>query len=141
MTAPGRGGDPRSTRAQSTYGEINKPRAVLGQSPFGDAGERLWRSVMDGFELDEHELTLLRSACATADHVEALDALVRSEGAVIESPQGRKAHPALVEVRQQRITLARLLAALRMPQGDEDEGARRPQRRGVRGVQMIGGRS
>jgi hypothetical protein len=46
------------------------------------------------------------------------------------------AHPAVVEARQQRLALARLLAALRLPAGAEDDLAagRRPQRRvGVRG--------
>jgi hypothetical protein len=45
----------------------------------------------------------------------------------------------LVEARQQRIALARLLAALRLPSGEEGEQDRRPQRRmGVRGVGMSG---
>jgi len=42
-----------------------------------------------------------------------------------------KAHPALVESRQQRIVFARLLAALRLP---DDQHGERPQRRQVRGV-------
>ena len=54
--------------------------------------------------------------------------------------RGRRAHPALVEARQQRIALARLLAALRLPAGEEEAGDRRPQRRmGVRGVYGVGG--
>lgn len=36
-------------------------------------------------------------------------------GALVTSPQGVKANPAAVEARQQRIALARLLAALRLP--------------------------
>lgn len=61
---------------------------------------------------------------------------------MVDSPQGTKAHPAAVEARQQRIALARLLAALRLPagaDGDEAQG-RRPQRRvGARGVYGIRG--
>jgi hypothetical protein len=61
----------------------------------------------------------------------------------VDSPQGVKPHPAAVEARQQSITLARLLNALRLPngeEGDEQVGARRPQRRpGVRGVSHIRG--
>ncbi|MDP9092280.1 MAG: hypothetical protein M3N95_04890 [Actinomycetota bacterium] len=45
------------------------------------------------------------------------------------------AHPAMVEARQQSIVLARLLAVLRMPAGEEGGQLVRPQRRGgVRGA-------
>lgn len=123
-----------------TNGEACREPRPLGRSPLAAAGERLWRSVTDHYDLDEHEATLLHSACTTADLIDVLDATVAREGAVIESPQGRKAHPALVEVRQQKIALARLLAALRLPQGEEGDtqASARPQRRGgVRGVQVI----
>jgi len=88
------------------------------------------------YELEEHEQALLVEAGRTIDALEALDVLVRRDGPVVASPQGERANPALTEARAQRITLARLLAALRLPAGDEDEGAdsRRPQRRGPRGV-------
>ena len=105
-------------------------------------GARLWRSVLSGYELDEHELALLREAVRCVDLCDELDARVKVDGAVIGSPQGLKAHPAAVEARQQRITLARLLAALRVPLGDEESpsGNARPQKRvGVRGVYAIGG--
>lgn len=55
---------------------------------------------------------------------------------------GQRVHPALVEARQLRIALARLIAALPLPAGDEDDQAagRRPQRRvGVRGIYTLGG--
>lgn len=100
-----------------------------------EAGRRLWLSAVEEFEFDEHELALLREAVRTVDTLDVLQTLVDRDGAVVSSPQGDKAHPAVVEARQQRITLARLLAALRMPAGDEDEDENRPQRRqGVRGV-------
>ena len=100
------------------------------------AGKRLWASVVDHYDLDEHETALLVQAVQTVDLCTRLEDVVQSEGPVIDSPQGRKAHPAAVELRQQRLTLARLLAALRLPTGEEDG---RPQRRvGVRGVHRIG---
>ncbi len=105
-------------------------------------GARLWRAVLGDFDLDEHELALLREAVRCVDLCDELDARVKLDGAVIDSPQGLKAHPAAVEARQQRITLARLLAALRVPLGDENDqtGNARPQKRtGVRGVYGIRG--
>lgn len=106
----------------------------------GKAGKALWRAVLDEYDLEEHEMLLLREAVRTVDVLDQLTELVANDGAVISSPQGDKAHPALVEARQQRITLARLLAALRLPAGEEEAGDRRPQRRsGVRGVYGIAG--
>ncbi len=106
------------------------------------AGKRLWESVVRDYELEEHERALLVEAVRTLDLLTDLEALVRAEGAVIDSPQGRKAHPAAVEARQQRIALARLLAALRLPSGDEGDqrASARPQRRvGTRGIYGIKG--
>lgn len=105
-------------------------------------GLQLWSTVLGDYELEEHELALLREAVRTVDLLDELDGIVKTEGAVIDSPQGRKAHPAAVEARQQRIALARVLAALRLPTGDEDNQAQsaRPQRRvGARGVYGIRG--
>ena len=93
------------------------------------AGRRLWSSVAGSFELDEHELALLREIVRTVDNLDALAAAVLSDGAVLDSAMGgRKVHPALIESRQLRLTLARLVAALRLPEGDTDV---RPQRRGA----------
>lgn len=107
----------------------DKPTAPAGLRA---AGRRLWDSVLDQYELEEHELSLLVEAVRTVSLLEELDAMIRKDGAVIDSPQGKKAHPAAVEARQQRIALARLLAAMRLPSGEDDQqsGATRPQRRG-----------
>ncbi|CAN5787090.1 hypothetical protein BH18ACT2_BH18ACT2_08070 [soil metagenome] len=103
------------------------------------AGRRLWRSIVDRFELEEHEAALLRAAVATVDLIDVLQRDIDKRGPVVESPQGVKANPAVVEVRQQRLVLARLLAALRLPAGDEAD-VQRPQRRGgVRGLYRVPG--
>ncbi len=99
------------------------------------AGAALWTAVLDEYELEEHEVLLLREAVRTVDALDALESRVAADGPLLGSSQGERAHPALVEARQQRIALARLLAALRLPAGEEEAGDRRPQRRmGVRGV-------
>ncbi len=105
-------------------------------------GRRLWTSVVDEYELDTHERVILVEAVRTVDLLEHLDAEVRRDGAMVDSAQGRRAHPAAVEARQQRIALARLLAALRLPTGegaDVQTGARSQRRVGVRGVYGIRG--
>ncbi|WP_432244800.1 terminase [Arthrobacter sp. G.S.26] len=101
-------------------------------------GRKLWRSVTDDFELGEHELSILLEAARTVDALDALQAIVRDEGVTNVSPQGVRAHPALVEARQQRVTLAKLVASLRIPLEEEQEAARTPQRRsGVRGLSAV----
>jgi hypothetical protein len=98
------------------------------------AGRALWRAVLTDYDLDEHELTLLRQACRVADACDALQAILDDEGLMAAG----RAHPALVELRQQRIVLARLIVALRVPLG-ESEADDRQQYRGARGVYAIRG--
>ena len=74
----------------------------------GTAGRRLWRSVTGDFELAGHEALILAQACHTADVCEALQRVVARDGPVLEGPEGSRTHPACRELRQQRITLARL---------------------------------
>ena len=102
----------------------NVPEAPSG---LGVSGKKLWDEVLEPWELDQHELLLLTEACRTVDQLDLLDAAVKEHGIML--PDGRM-HPALVEARQQRITLTRLIASLRLPEGLED-GVARPQRRGA----------
>ena len=99
-----------------------------------DAGRLLWRSVVADFELEEHELLLLEQAVRTVDGLEALHEVITAEGVMVGSGEGARPHAALVEARQQRILLARILAALRVPTGDEEDSSRQQRRVGVRGV-------
>jgi hypothetical protein len=100
----------------------------------GPAGKALWKSLVGEFELAEHELALLRQACRVADACDDLQAIVDEEGALVEGHVNR----ALVELRQQRIVLARLVVALRVPMGEQPT-AGRSQYRGARGVYAIRG--
>lgn len=104
----------------------------------GWSGRRLWEATVADFELSEHESGLLLQACRTVDSLDQLQARLDADGPMVDSPQGLKAHPALPELRQQRIALARLVAALGLPMGMEDEQRTR-QRRAVRGVYSVGG--
>jgi len=102
----------------------------------GAAGRRLWRSILAAYTLTEVEEVLLRQAVAAADHVAELDAVLTAEGLVAARDGVVRMHPALAEVRQQRLVLARLLSALRLPV--EDSPSARSQRRGIRGVYSTG---
>jgi hypothetical protein len=92
----------------------------------GASGRAFWLSLAGTFDFEEHELAVVEEAARVKDRLDELDAVVRSEGVTVESPQGVKAHPALVEARAQEVVLTRLVASLRLP----DENDVRPQRRG-----------
>lgn len=103
----------------------------------GKTGRALWQAVLADYELTEPEQVLLREACRTADSIDALQDLLAAEGLLAESSQGVRVHPALVELRHQRLTLARLWSALRVPIGEDQEAAGRTQHRGIRGVYSL----
>lgn len=99
-------------------------------------GRKLWKAIADEFELEQHELSVLLEAARTVDSLEALEKIVQAEGVTHQSPQGVRAHPALVEARQQRVTLAKLVASLRIPLDDQESG--RTQRRvGFRAINGV----
>jgi hypothetical protein len=101
--------------------DVKPPRGT------GAAGKAVWSSVVGDFALERFELQILGQAATVADRIGELDALVDSDGVLVDG----KAHPALIESRLQRLTLARLLAALRLP---DHSGARPQHRTGFRGT-------
>lgn len=126
----------------SVLGVLAEFVVASSQCPLS-AAEQLRRAVIDSYELAEHELALLDAAASTVDLIEQLSARIASDGLMTDT--GR-VHPAVAEVRQQRITLARLLVALRIPVGDDNAGGvpqvqadmGRTQRRGLRGIYAVG---
>lgn len=97
--------------------------APKGSSP---SARKLWEQVTDRFDLDEHEIGMLREACRTLTDLDALADVIARDGVMGTDD---RVHPALVEARQQRITLTRLVASLRLPEDVSLDG--RPQRRGA----------
>jgi len=97
----------------------------------GPDGRRLWKAVLEDFEPEQHELMMLEQACQVADTIAALTAAL---GDGLVDGNGR-VRAELVEVRQQRIIFARLLAAMRLESGENGSISVLPQRRvGFRGA-------
>jgi hypothetical protein len=100
-------------------------------------GKRMWDSLLSQDASLEDESNPMRevalSACRTADRVDYLEEQAASTDPVVEGRGGPMIHPLFAEVRQQEQLLARLVAALRLP--DEATG-KKPQRRQIRGVQQ-----
>jgi hypothetical protein len=97
------------------------------------SGRRLWMDISARFELEREELDLLERACRTRDLLDELDGIVRREGTIVN----RRAHPALVELRQQSIVFTRLIASLRIP---DKEGVRAQRRGRARGAYRVAAR-
>lgn len=107
------------------------------------AGKRLWADVVERYDLEERELVLLRQAVSTVDVLGSLQEAIDADGPLLfDGPEGRpRAHPAAVEARQSRIALARILAALRLPEEDAEDMNRPHARVGIRGVYRMPGAS
>lgn len=123
---------PVSVVSRGTLGYMSIPRPPKDSGP---SARRLWTAVQRDYELGEHESALLTAMCRQVDRLDQLEALIAAEGLIVTGHGTRKMHPAVVEARQTAIAVARIAACLRLPAGEEDEGAKTGQRRGgVRGV-------
>ncbi len=99
----------------------------------GPDGLRLWQAITAEYDLEEHELLLLVQAARVADVCADLHGITSQDGLLVDG----RIHPAAVELRQQRILLARMIVALRVPLGEDGEAApdgTRTQYRGLRGA-------
>jgi hypothetical protein len=96
----------------------------------------VWTDVTSRFDLDAAEVALLREVVRVVTLLDRLADLAAGVPAIDDD--GRPA-PILTEIRQQQITLGRLVAALRVP-GDAAAIPNRPQRRtGFRGPYRVAG--
>jgi hypothetical protein len=84
----------------------------MPHKPRETPGAALRTAVLAEYELEPQESVLLDAAAGTLDACAELEAQVAVEGTI--SVDGRPS-PALVELRQQRLVLGRLLASLRFP--------------------------
>lgn len=122
-----------------------RPKPPAAPRGTGPSGRKLWAGVLADWALEPHELSLLVEAVRTVDALDVLHARVKKDGEIIADRFGQpRAHPALVEARQLKIAFARILAALRLPDGapgDESQGRRSQRRVGARGLYSVGSAS
>jgi phage terminase small subunit len=113
----------------------------------GPAGRRFWDEVTEQYTVDGSDRVLLAEICEALDTMAALKAVVKREGLTAESSQGIRTHPSLVELRQQRLVLARLLRLLDLPadlpaevEGESEPVKPPPKRRSPRAhLRAVGG--
>lgn len=99
----------------------------------------MWRAITGKFDLEPHELEVLKQIVVSVDLAAAADAIVAAEGLIIRGESGPKQHPAAIEGRLQRQTFTRLLASLRLPVENDDGTVSVPQYRGPRGPYALAG--
>jgi hypothetical protein len=102
----------------------------------GVSGRALWRSVIadvpHDWEFDSRDLAVLEQAARLADTILQLEAAVDGDGLMLTGAAGqRRLNAAVVELRQARLGLGRLLGQIDLP--DEQrrpvtEASRRAQR-------------
>lgn len=83
----------------------------------GEAGRAYWSRVVEEYDLGAVEEPALVQVCRTLDTLAALDEAVRTHGVVTDTG---KVSPAIVEQRQQRAILVRLLGLLDLPVDDDE---------------------
>ena len=109
----------------------------MPQPPLGPTGQALWDGVNRLLILEgPHEELMLRELCRCADELDGLRAVVDRDGVMLDSSQGQRAHPALVELRQARLEFARLASALGLPSGLSAKPG--PSVRGVYSLRVAG---
>lgn len=102
-----------------------KPRMPGG---LGDKAKKVWKGIVDVYELRPDELRILEDACREIDLVERLEKEISRPGAKLMMPgsMGQMvANPLVQEIRQHRAVVERLLARLKLP----DEPAAAPSSR------------
>jgi len=97
----------------------------------GERGKRLWRDVVEVFELRADELVVLRSACYAEQRVHGIrEELSQMQILVLGSMGQLVANPLLTEVRAHEGHVATLLAKLKLK--DVDSGASQGRSEGAR---------
>lgn len=113
-------------------------RRTAPPTDLNDRGRRLWAACLTQDQTLADPQNPLRDvllqACRLADQLDVLAARLAADGPIISDSKGTPApHPALKVSHQGQALLARLIAALRMP----DHSGKRPQRRGALRLQAL----
>lgn len=105
---------------------------LAAPADLGLSGRALWDELASVFTFSAHELAILHEAARVKDRLDLLAAVIDDEGPTALTHRGEtKIHPALSEARAQEITLARLVASLRLPDAEGNVPQRRGSARGT----------
>ena len=100
-----------------------RPRPPAGLEK---AGKRVWREILDEFDLDSRERIVLEQACRQLDSVADLEALIDESGLVSRGSRGQlRLSASVTELRQARLAVSRLLSELALPDVEDTTAASR----------------
>lgn len=102
--------------------QLPKPPKHLKRS-----GKSFWKSAVEDFDFQDFHLRLLCQAAECLDRIDEARDLIKAEGLVIMSSQGRKYHPALTIEKDQKKLFAQLVRELRLDHNEEPKNPRRPE--------------
>lgn len=81
-----------------------------------------WVRSVEDYDLTDAEAELLAEAAHTMTEIDTLRAALDADGLTVAGSTGQKrVHPAVNEIRQHRMALARLLKAVDLPGAEEPE--------------------
>jgi hypothetical protein len=115
-------------------GDLDQPGPHLPQParPLGEHGEKLWRRTTAEYDIDDVAgVEMLTLACQALDRAEALAACIETDGEIVRTPQGIKAHPAIREELSCRGFIVRTLQKLGLNFEPVRAGPGRPRERGA----------
>lgn len=85
----------------------------------GERGSRLWSSIMDDLEGDQHDADLVLETCRVLDVIDALAEAVDRDGVTVTGSRGQIViNPAVQEMRQQQVVFSRLIAQLNLDEAE-----------------------
>lgn len=91
----------------------------LAPSGLSERACEFWARIQDEFEPSDAETELLVEVVQTITEIDSLKAALTADGVSVQGSMGQKrVHPAVNEIRQHRMALARLLKQLDL--GDEE---------------------
>lgn len=110
----------------SVLHDDESPKPVSRKAPvgLGTAGRRLWREVVNEYELRVDEALVLTSACRLVDQLQRLEAELESADTIVRGSTGQVRPNGLFgEIRLGYVALRTLLTSLGLEDaGEGDEG-------------------
>lgn len=99
--------------------------AAKAPEGLGEKALSVWTDLTMTYEFRADELRVLEDSCREIDLIERLEAELKTTQLVVKGSMGQPvSSPLVTEIRQHRATLARLLAALKIPDEADNPAAR-----------------
>jgi hypothetical protein len=104
--------------------EASRPRTPASLAA---RGKRFWVATVEEYELNAAGLALLEECARLLDEIDGMRAAVKRDGATVTGSRKQpRPHPLLGEIRQARLTLARMLKVLDLPDDEAEQPGPRP---------------